>query len=161
METTALYVELVIIGVEVLTWIVGLIILFTDLSTLNCLKKLLENGSMLVYILGISYVFGMIFDKMMDILLKRGEKKIRNKYELETKSTITIWVKANQESNFKYNRSKIRILRSSGLNILLITIILFFNGFRYFDNQVLLILFVIFGFIFSFFFILWILENSS
>lgn len=143
METTALYVELIIIGLETSLWITSFIIYLTNLSILKYVGILLEKLPASILLLGIFYVLGMIFDRIADLTFTKSENKIRIKSGLEAKSSIIIWKQADQESYLKYTRSKVRILRSSSLNIPLITFSLLLNITKYYKSPLRLLFFLI------------------
>lgn len=143
METTALYVELIIIGLETSLWITSFITYLTNLVFLKNIGILLEKLPASILLLGILYVLGMIFDRIADLTFTNVENKIRTQSGLEAKSSILIWKQTDQESYLKYTRSKVRILRSSSLNIPLFTFSLLLNISKYYTSAINLMLFII------------------
>ena len=88
METTSLYVELIIIGLETLTWITSFSILFTDIEHISIIKDIFEKLPASIFVLGIMYVLGLVFDRFADIVFKKTERKIRS-IQRQTAATAT------------------------------------------------------------------------
>ena len=127
METTALYVELVIIGLEVSLWITSFSIYFTDVKYFPQMIETMEKLPVSILLIGVMYILGLIFDRAADTLFAPVEKCCRFKSGLVADSTILIWKKSNQEEYFKFTRSKLRILRASSINVPLFFIALLLN----------------------------------
>jgi len=145
METTSLYVELVIIGLETTLWITSYSIWLTDIKYLSVLTNAVEKLPASVFLLGIMYVLGLIVDRVADLSFKKVENRIRNSSGLEVKSSILIWKRNDQENYFKYTRSKIRILRASSINIPIFTVSVLLNIFKYYNNIFLLLYVAVIG----------------
>ena len=135
MGTTALYVELVIIGLETAMWIAAFSIYLTDVQYISLIGKLLGILPASVLLLGILYILGLITDRVADYLFDKEENKIRLNSGLHAKSSILIWKKSSQEEYFKFTRSKIRILRASAINLPLFTVSIVLNVSRYYGYQ--------------------------
>ncbi len=132
MGTTALYVELVIIGLETMLWILSFSIYFTDIQYLSIICELLEKLPATALLLGLLYILGMIVDRAADKFFEKTEEKARAKSGLHAESSILIWKKSGQEEYFKFTRSKIRILRASVLNLPLLAVAIALDIFRYY-----------------------------
>ena len=102
MGTTALYVELVIIGLETAMWIAAFSIYLTDVQYISLIGKLLGILPASVLLLGILYILGLITDRVADYLFDKEENKIRLNSGLHAKSSILIWKKSSQEEYFKF-----------------------------------------------------------
>lgn len=150
METTSLYVELIVIGLETITWMASFSIYLTDTKYISVVNKMVEKLPASIFLLGIMYVFGIIFDRASDLIFKKMEVQIRKKSGLQTESSILIWKASGQEEYFKFTRSKIRILRSSSINIPLLVISVILNILKYHQSQFMFLIFVmITGCVFS------------
>ncbi len=144
MKTTAFYVEQIVIGLETSIWIIAFITYFSDLTFLSTFKSVIEKLPASIISLGILYTLGMIVDRIADVLLENVENKARQASNLEAKSSIVIWKNENERDYSKYIRHRIRILRSSIINLPLITISLVLIIAKHTQSTVSLILFVIF-----------------
>lgn len=122
MATTSLYVELIIIGLETMMWITSFSVYFTDIQYIFVIEKIIETLPASVFLLGVMYILGLIFDRIADLIFQKTENQIRVKSGLKAQSSILVWTESKQEEYFKFTRSKIRILRSSAINIPLFVI---------------------------------------
>ena len=122
METTVLYAELIIIGLETSMWLAMFSIHWGGSQIKDILQYTIEKLPAAIMLLGILYIIGLIFDRIVDVLYDKFEKKQREKSGLAASTSMIVWKKAGQESYFLYSRSRIRILRASTINVPLITI---------------------------------------
>lgn len=122
METTHLYVELIIIGLETSVWMCMVYINIVGNQIAEIISKVLNNFSSSLLLIGLLYIVGILMDRLADMIYKKIENRIRKESGLEAKSSILIWKKYDQEKVSDYMRSRIRILRVSTLNIPLITL---------------------------------------
>ena len=138
METTTLYVELLIIGFEVIAWLGLFLASLIDVRRLAVLPEKLEAYSLLVTLslFGVAYLLGIVFDKITHFLFgaQRGYLKkllhgdICNRVEEEPDEDhrqiyARIMLDENRAgSDMLYGRSKVRILRASVINVPLITV---------------------------------------
>lgn len=143
MATTSLYVELIIIGLETMIWIASFSIWITDIKYISVIKEVIEKLPASIFMLGILYILGLVFDRVADIVFSKVEKQMRTSSGLKARSSILIWKKSEQEEYFSFTRSKIRILRASSINIPLFTVSMVFNISKYYDGNVFFILFVV------------------
>ena len=141
METTTLYVELIVIGLESSIWIASFLLYFTDAKYLSTVLELLDKIPASILLLGILYAVGMVVDRIADIAFARMEEGVRSRAGFQSGSALLIW--KNAEDTFRYMRSKIRILRASSLNFPVITIALVMNLLRYAPQNKALILFTV------------------
>ena len=142
MGTTSLYVELIIIGLETMMWIVSFSIRLTDIKYISIIVKIVETLPSSIFLLGIMYILGLIFDRVSDLIFKKTENQIRDNSGLKAKSSILIWAESNQEEYFKFTRAKIRILRASSINIPLFVISITMNIVKYYRAGYLFLFFV-------------------
>lgn len=152
METTSLYVELIVIGLETITWIASFSIYFTDIKYISVIKEIVEKLPASIFLLGIMYIVGLIFDRVSDLIFRKKEDRIRKDSGLKAKSSILIWKASDQEEYFKFTRSKIRILRSSSINVPLLLISIILNIRKYYQSGSMFLIFVVVtGCVFSYF----------
>lgn len=151
METTQLYIELIIIGLESSIWMCMFLINIIGNKVLNVISDILNNFSSSILFIGILYVIGILIDRLADILFQESEDKIRKKSGLKAKSSILIWKKYGTEKYAEYARSRIRILRATILNIPLITIGFILYIIEHGDKSYSIIIYVIFlGMLFTY-----------
>lgn len=143
MGTTALYVELIIIGLETMLWVASFSICLTDIKYISIIEKIVGTLPASVFLLGIMYILGLIFDRVSDLIFQKTENQIRDNSGLKAKSSILIWTESNQEEYFKFTRSKIRVLRSSSINIPLFVISITMNIVKYYRAGYLFLPFVV------------------
>lgn len=143
MSTTSLYVELIIIGMEAVMWIASLSIYFTDIKYISIIAKISEKLPASLFLAGVMYILGLVIDRISDLAFTKMESRIRKNVGLKAKSSILIWKESNQEEYFKFTRSKIRILRSSIINIPIIMISVALNILKYYQQGCALFLFVL------------------
>lgn len=122
METTHLYVELIIIGLETSVWMCMVYINIVGNQILETISKILNNFASSLFFIVFLYVIGILMDRLADMIYKKTENKIRRESELKAKTSLIIWKKYDQEKVSDYIRSRIRILRISTLNVPLIAI---------------------------------------
>lgn len=135
MSTTSLFIELLIIGLEVSIWLILFVASITGTTwLLNFAKRYAPYAALVTGVaIGVAYLLGIIVDKFAHYLV--GEDRIDRFIKdanVETGSERTrryrqiyariIVEKGQPASDVLYGRSKVRILRSSVLNIPLITI---------------------------------------
>jgi hypothetical protein len=138
MATTTFYVELLIIGFEVCTWLVLLLASRLGIRWLVALPTNLKDYALLVTLLtfGLAYLLGIIFDKVAHFLVGThrsyiqtliGRQTIRNVAKEKEDDVRQIYARVVTEegqttSQVLYGRTKVRILRASVLNVPLIAI---------------------------------------
>lgn len=133
METTELYVEYIIIGIETLLWItMGIFLIIGDTFgdvVLYCFTNLLPS----IMIIGLCYILGLITDRVADFLFEKRKKKIKEKYTIVSGTSIVIWEKYSSSTFAKFTYSRIRILRSTVLNSLIIGTLGAYLGYKYYN----------------------------
>lgn len=120
-------VEILIGGFQTTVWLTLIIlsIFGYEWIQLNTAERWL--GLITIFILGISYVLGVLFDRLWDFLLGKLDKKIRTTYfdnsELLNSARVRIFSKSETMASFlDYIRSRMRIARASVCNFCLITV---------------------------------------
>lgn len=140
MATTALIVEILVIGILGLVWIILLVFQFSDLD-INQIGKILsglKDWSALYTLLfiGVIYQLGWLINGL-GFLFTNGlfEKKIRNKMFEEAKLDYhavrpTVYQNASPKvcSDMALERSIMRLSRSGIINFFLISVALILNG---------------------------------
>lgn len=131
MNTTLLFVEIFIAGLQGLVWVSLLIINLTGYQWLLQTKiASLGDWSFLISALlfSFSYSLGIVLDRTANTLFSAWEDKIRSKYITdENQSFAVMRYQLDNESinkQIEYSRTRLRIARSSALNFALITIFL-------------------------------------
>lgn len=132
MNTTLIFAELLIIGLQASIW---LFLLILGIFGTNWIQGLVTFGIadwqtvIVVVALSIVYVLGVIVDRLADFVFTGWDKKIRDRTYPNLPLTLGVMRfqlgKDNEYLNrqFEYTRSRMRIARASSLNFLLITVL--------------------------------------
>lgn len=120
MNTTNLLVDILIVGIQVLTWILGLVFTFVIDPTKFTLKY--ESPLMILLLISIAYILGVVFDYIIAIAFG----KFKSKEEIEVyKNISTIEMSEKIPTAHKYlenQYARLRIARSTLINIPVITL---------------------------------------
>jgi len=126
MSTTALFIELLITGIQATIWLILLILCLLGFEWINPDRLKGFEILLAVVLLPIVYPAGVFIDNLADSLFRPWELKIREAYNLKkTQTALTLLMRTKDQSlasHFTYIRSRIRISRSSALNFALMTI---------------------------------------
>jgi hypothetical protein len=128
MNVTLLFAELVIIGIQVSLWLFCLILNIFGYDWLQRLQSLgLNNWQNIIvtFLLSLSYVLGIIFDRLSDRVFSKWEKRVKGEvFPLPSIAVRFDLGKDNEYLNrqFEYMRSRMRIARASSINFGLTTI---------------------------------------
>jgi hypothetical protein len=126
MSTTALFIELLITGLQSTIWLTLLILSFLGFDWINPERLRGFEIMMATILLPIVYPTGVFVDYLADQLFRRWELKIRESFILDkTQTALKLLMQTKDPSlaaHFGYIRSRIRISRSSALNFALITV---------------------------------------
>jgi len=126
MSTTALFIELLITGLQAAIWLILLILCVLGFDWINPERLKGFEAMIAVLLLPIVYPAGVFIDYLADRLFNRWEMKIRETYNLSKGwSAMRLLMQTKDPalaSHFGYIRSRIRISRSSAFNFALITI---------------------------------------
>jgi hypothetical protein len=134
MSTTAIFAELLVCGLQTLTWLVLLAVAIVGPEPLAPLLEVPSLAS--VFVVGFSYALGVIFDRLWDQVLKWTgiggwlSKQARAAAaggkpgsEFDALRRRVYGTDAGNAARFvDYNRSRMRIARASTFNFLLITL---------------------------------------
>lgn len=132
MNTTLLFAELIIIGLQASLWLLLLITVNFGAISVSAVARLgfADWQTMFVIsILSIIYIIGIILDRFADLLFSSWDKYIRN--QIFPNPPISINVMKAQLSKdseyvnrqFEYTRSRIRISRASAINFSIMIIL--------------------------------------
>lgn len=143
METTALYVEYVVIGMETLSWIVMSIFIIVGNSFKEIIKYCISNILPSIIIIILCYVLGLVTDRIADKLFEGRRKNIKENFEFQAQTSIAIWEDYSNSSYANFTLSRIRILRSTTINSVFIGITSSFLSYYYFGFKLLLFVLVI------------------
>jgi hypothetical protein len=126
MSTTALFIELLITGVQAAIWLALLILCLLGFDWINPERLKGFEVLLAVVLLPIVYPAGVFIDNLADRLFRPWELKIREAYNLKkTQTALTLLMRTKDQSlasHFSYIRSRIRISRSSAFNFALMTV---------------------------------------
>lgn len=143
METTQLYIELIIIGLEGFIWMCAFLADILGNKATSVLANILDNFSSSLLLIGILYVIGVLVDRLADIIFQKKEDDIRINSGLHAKSSIIVWKKYNAEKYAEYSRTRVRILRASILNLPMISISFILYVIKYLDKSYMLVIYII------------------
>lgn len=124
MSTTALFVELVVIGVGALAAVLlgSMTLLGFDPERL----RLLLNPNLLIPELAVTYLFGIIVDRLANLCFKKWSKskrlKIFSSIEAFQKARANVYENSPFRQSFEYIRSRLRICRGWVLNSVLLAV---------------------------------------
>lgn len=136
MKTTNLIVEFLIIGIQTSSWIILLFLCFFGLDWVSW-NKIKEIGTPVIgLILSISYPLGVIIDNSADLFLSKKVKSLKNFREEIQKSPIksvlrlrTLAGDSALTNLFEYQRSRIRLTRSTFVNFAILALFCFLNAY--------------------------------
>jgi len=131
MNTTLLFAELLIIGLQSAVWI--FILLMNVLGTrwvqvIQASNLAAWQTVIVVIALSVFYVIGVIIDRASDALFSKWERSLRRTWFPDPPMPIVVLrfelARGNEHLNhqFEYNRSRMRISRASALNFGLTTL---------------------------------------
>lgn len=128
MTTTNVFAELLIIGVETLAWFALLIFCLFGYGWVEF--SVFNNLAIAIPLAALSYVAGIIMDRVSDALLAGADHKIRRSVMgdsgAQSFAALRIYILAQSpylSADLDYLRSRLRIMRSSLLNFSLLAII--------------------------------------
>lgn len=136
MATTAIFAELLIIGLEACVWLVlfSRIILGTSEVDISVLKG--WEALATIFVLGVAYTLGIVVDRLTDSLLHSIDVKLRNRWiprregdPSVSERRLRIMAENERMAEFlDYLRSRVRIARSTVFNLALILVALIVLG---------------------------------
>lgn len=120
MNTTSLFVELIVVGLHATIW-VGLLGLATFGYRLDELDRMLSLN-LAVPVLALSYVLGIVVDKLADLLVIARDQRIRKQYAAPDEPSfldMRFAILSRSDAVYQqleYIRSRMRIARAAILN---------------------------------------------
>jgi hypothetical protein len=134
MSTTAIFAEVFVCGLQTLIWFVLLVAAIAGPKPFLPLLKTPSIAS--VFVVGISYTFGVIFDRLWDQIMKgsgidnlirrRAESAVGDHRSSGKSDAVRRRIYGSDTSTaarfIDYNRSRMRIARSSTFNFFLIAV---------------------------------------
>ena len=134
MKTTELYVEYIIIGMETIIWIILLFLSIIGNDMLNFLMYCIDKIFPTIVLMGVCYVLGLLTDRLADIIYERRRKRIKKENPIEAESSLIVWKNYDRVNYAEFTLSRIRILRSTAINLVLIAFIGAFYASMYQNN---------------------------
>ncbi|MBZ5537959.1 MAG: hypothetical protein LAO31_18540 [Acidobacteriia bacterium] len=126
MSTTTLFVELVVIGLHSILWIGILVLTFVGYQNLAWEKLLTLN--LAVPVLGITYVLGIVIDRLSDLAFISQDHRLRKMHPLEHLPPFLMMrffilnKSKDTYEQLEYTRSRLRIARAAILNFAMMTL---------------------------------------
>ncbi|MBW3588084.1 MAG: hypothetical protein KY429_01525 [Actinobacteria bacterium] len=124
MSTTALFAELLVVGIGALSWIALIAIALFGPESFD--TKLLSSPLVLLGLLTAGYMAGIVIDRISDALLKPVAARIRSSHYAETiefqNDREFVYQRSAMKPSFEYGRSRLRIARGWAVNSSLITL---------------------------------------
>jgi hypothetical protein len=119
-STTNVFVELLIIGLESLTWLALLVGSLFGLKWVSTIASIFEKADVLATLafIGIAYVLGIVVDEICDWLVEPWATRIRDSVRSDIQSgmwRMQAYVFSHSEtatSQLGYMRTRLRILRA-------------------------------------------------
>lgn len=127
MSTTTLFVDLLIIGIQVAVWLVLLILCVFGYRWIDVDILRGWEAPLGLTLLGVVYPIGIFVDNLADALLGRWRDAIRDKYVTEpSQNVMTLLMTARDDrlaAYYEHLRVRIRISRSSAFNFGMIAVL--------------------------------------
>jgi hypothetical protein len=120
MNTTSIFVELVVIGLHTAIWVSLIILAFTGYQSLNIEKLFTLN--LALPMLAITYILGILVDRVSDMALTAQDNRLRSRYDfrgLPSFLSMRFYILSKCSDVYEqleYTRSRLRIARASILN---------------------------------------------
>lgn len=126
MNTTTIFIELLITGLQTTIWIILLVLCLCGFDWINLERIKGFEAIIAVILLPIVYPIGVLFDLVTNSLFGPWERSIQRLFIVDkTQSSLTLLMRAKDPSlasYLGYGKSRIRISRSSVINFALITL---------------------------------------
>lgn len=127
MSTTTLFVDLLIIGIQVAIWLVLLFLSLFGVEGIDLAQLKGWEATIGVLLLPLVYPIGVFVDHLADTLLSSWRKRIRDTYLQDKSRTVMDLLMTAKDDKlsayYDYLRIRIRISRSSAFNFGVITIL--------------------------------------
>ena len=129
MDTTSLFVEIIIAGIQGLAWIVLMVLCLVGSDSLSNLKIQGLNDWVLPFsfiFLTLAYTLGIFIDRIADSVFFLWDKKIQKTFSINEKHSVAFARFSIQnefvQKQLDYIRTRLRIARASAINFSLIAI---------------------------------------
>ena len=125
MNTTNLFVELIVIGIGTLFVLIFMILSVFGYEWIPWDK--ITSSTMLIPLLSVTYLLGIIIDRLADQIYRKWNRKLRlnhfssNEEYHEARTYVYQFASERIISLFLYGRSRLRISRAWSLNCILLT----------------------------------------
>ncbi len=143
METTALYVEYIVIGMETLIWIIMALFIIIGDSFKQIISYWISNIIPSTIMIIICYILGLVTDRISDTIFENRKKNIKNKYTLEAKTSIAVWEVYSNSAYAIFTLSRIRILRSTIINSIPICTLGMYLAYRHYNIYLVMFIFIL------------------
>jgi hypothetical protein len=128
MNTTNLFVELIVIGIGATVWSILLVMSLFGYTWLPW-EKIISSSALLVPLLSFTYILGIVMDKLADNLYSNWDKHIRRssgfpdnkKYHI-ARTYIYTYATDKIVNLFEYGKSRVRISRAWSINFIFLAI---------------------------------------
>jgi len=126
MNTTNIFVELVVVGFHTLIWIGLFALAFLGFQNLDLEKLFTIN--LALPILALTYILGILVDRAADLLLDEQDTRLRGRFDfsrLPSFSEMRFYVLSKSSDVYEqleYTRSRLRIARASIFNFACTTV---------------------------------------
>jgi hypothetical protein len=126
MNTTSIFVELVVVGLHTAIWIGLIVLAFVGYQNLNLEKVFTLN--LALPILALTYILGILVDRVSDGVLAAQDDRLRSRYDMRglpgflSMRFYVLSKSSDVYEQLEYTRSRLRIARASVLNFALTTI---------------------------------------
>ena len=143
METTKLYVEYIIVGMETLAVIMLILFIAIGDDFLQDIIYITENIVPSIIMTGVCYILGLIVDRMADIFFEKRKNLIKEKYRTAAQTSIIVWEHYKQDTFATFTLSRIRLMRSTVLNSMLLVVFGPIAAWKYYESAKSAILFAV------------------
>lgn len=134
METTALYVEYIVIGMETLLWIFMALYLIIGNSFKQIISYCVTNLLPSIMMIILCYILGLVTDRITDTIFDMRKKNIKKDYKLNSHTSIAVWEDYSNSTYANFTLSRIRILRSTTFNSIIIGLLGAYIAYNQFCN---------------------------
>ena len=130
MNTTLIFAEILIIGLEVGIWLLLFLLSLFGIENLNKILPAIKEwqGAVATVTIAFLYVLGIVFDRIVDRLFRTTERRIESEILKDFPVTVLAmrfsFGNTNDSLNqqLDYARTRMRIARASSVNFMLIAI---------------------------------------
>lgn len=130
MSTTLLFVELIVIGLQVTLWLALVVLLFFGHGWLNLSELVKWQTTGTLILLAFAYTIGTLFDRLTNRIFSRLNEGLKTREFPDPPAALVAIryavAKENEYLNrlFEYTRSRMRIARATAINAPIISLLL-------------------------------------